>query len=161
MKIKGKQLLSCVLVVVSCAVSFGAGYVVGNYDKYESKGVTLDSLESQESFFVEGSDLNRGMKLMIADAVSTETNVTTTSSETVKTVTATFTPSYAVAPKVVFSLAWKNASSEWATGKTVTDYVKMVDEDPNDLMAELQCLKAFGELITLKCSKMPKKQLIG
>lgn len=151
MKFKGKQFVSCLLVVVSSVVSFFAGYVVGNYDKSVKRETVSNPLLEQESFFVESSDLNFGMKIRIADAVSTETGVTTTSSEDVKTVTASFTPTYAVQPTVIFSLAWKNAESEWATGKTVTDYVKIVDDDPSDLTANLECIKAFGELITLKC----------
>lgn len=43
-----------------------------------------------------------------------------------------------------WSIAWKNASGTWASGKNVNEYVAM---DAEGLQATLTCLQAFGEQI--------------
>lgn len=45
-----------------------------------------------------------------------------------------------------WSIAWKNFSSEWATGKVVTDYIKLTPDEV-DLTAEVELIAAFGEQI--------------
>ena len=64
--------------------------------------------------------------------------------ETAKTLTATVNGD-ATQKIVSWSVAFENASSEWATGKTVTDYVTV--EGSGNLTATVSCLKAFGERI--------------
>ena len=64
--------------------------------------------------------------------------------------TATIKPDYAYNKKVVFTAKWKNASSAWAQGKTITDYV--VIETVGDLEANVVCKQAFGEKIEITCT---------
>ena len=47
-----------------------------------------------------------------------------------------------------WALVWKNAQSEWATGKAVSDYVTIQVSD-DTLTATLSCLQAFGEQLQL------------
>ena len=71
--------------------------------------------------------------------------------ETAMQVTATIgTGSDAAAEdgKLDWQLVWKDPQSEWATGKTVSEYVTIqVNEDT--LTATLSCLQAFGEQLQL------------
>ncbi len=49
--------------------------------------------------------------------------------------------------KVNWSIAFKNSTSEWATGKNVSDYVTIART--GDLSATITCLQAFGEQIII------------
>lgn len=66
--------------------------------------------------------------------------------------TATVEPSTAQNVKVDWSVSWVNAGSEWATGKTVTDYVTVTPEEDGSLMAGVACYKAFGEQVKIGCT---------
>ena len=46
-----------------------------------------------------------------------------------------------------WSIAWKNASSEWATGKVVTDYVTVTPTSDGALTAKVKKVAAFGEQV--------------
>ena len=61
--------------------------------------------------------------------------------------TATITPVAASIQTVDWSLAWVNANSTWASGKTVTDYVSITPTEDGALTADVQALQAFGEQI--------------
>ena len=63
------------------------------------------------------------------------------------TVTATLTPSTAANQKVDWAVAWVNASSSWASGKTVTSYATVTTSSDGALTATVNCLQAFGEQI--------------
>ncbi len=63
------------------------------------------------------------------------------------TLTATITPAGATVQAVDWTIAWSDATSEWANGKTVTDYVTITPTSDGALTATLECLQAFGEQI--------------
>lgn len=65
-------------------------------------------------------------------------------------VTATVEPENATDKRVTWSVAWKNASSSWASGKTVTNYVTVTPTSSGALTASLSCSQAFGEVVVLK-----------
>lgn len=79
--------------------------------------------------------------------------------ESAYTVTATITPSNAVDKTVDWSVSWANAESEFATGKTVTDYVTVTPESDGALTATVECLQAFGEQIVLTVSSRQKPSI--
>lgn len=91
---------------------------------------------------------------MVASVVPSKTNMRlgarraaqTSAGENTYELTATITPAGADFQSVVWSIAWKNDSSEWAKGKTVTDYVTVT---PNGLKATVTCLQAFGEQVVV------------
>lgn len=68
------------------------------------------------------------------------------------TVTATVTPADATDKSVDWSVAFKTASSAWAVGKTVTDYVTVTPTSDGALSAKVTCKRSFGEQIILTCS---------
>ena len=63
------------------------------------------------------------------------------------TLTATVLPENASDKRVDWTIRFKNASSEWASGKTVTDYVTVTPESDGANKATVQCLQDFGEQI--------------
>lgn len=69
--------------------------------------------------------------------------------ETAKQLTATITPADATNKEVDWSIAWKNANSTWAQGKSVTSYVTVTPTSDGALTANVSCLQAFGEQIII------------
>ena len=59
--------------------------------------------------------------------------------ESAQQLTATITPSNATNQKVDWTVKWKNASSSWANGKTVTDYVTVTPTSDGALTANVEC----------------------
>lgn len=70
--------------------------------------------------------------------------------ETAYTVTATVYPADAANQKVDWSVSFANASSTWASGKKVTDYVTVTPSADGALTAVVQNVAAFGEQIVVK-----------
>ena len=64
--------------------------------------------------------------------------------------TATLSPDW-VAGDLSWSIAFSDPASEWATGKTVTDYVTLTPGE-TALTATVQCLQPFGEQIVVTVS---------
>ena len=67
--------------------------------------------------------------------------------ETAYQLTATIMPENATNKAVDWTIAFVNAESEWATGKTVTDYVTVTPTADGALTANVECLQAFGEQV--------------
>lgn len=72
--------------------------------------------------------------------------------ETAYTLTATITPADAANKAVDWTIAFKNASSTWATGKTVTDYATVTPSADGALTAVVENVAAFGEQIIVKAT---------
>ncbi len=80
---------------------------------------------------------------------ATPTALSETASEGI-TLVATVEPSYATKTAVDWIVSFTNPESEWATGKTVTDYITVTPTEDGSLTATLECLQPFGEQITVK-----------
>ena len=65
------------------------------------------------------------------------------------TLTATITPPDATNQAVDWTISFKNASSTWAKGKTVTDYVTVTPSSDGALTAVVENVAAFGEQIVV------------
>ena len=65
------------------------------------------------------------------------------------TLEATIEPADAENQEVDWTVAFRSASSSWATGKTVTDYVTVTPTEDGALTATVACLEAFGEKIVI------------
>ena len=62
---------------------------------------------------------------------------------------ATITPNNAANKKVDWSAAFKNPESEWASGKTLSEYIGVTPAADGSLMASVTCYQAFGEQVIL------------
>lgn len=136
-----KTLISTLIVIVVIAATVAIGFFSSgfrNWTKEDWENVWNDTFEPEKdggSDPVEESAINLNMS---------------TSAEGTVVVTATITPSTALNKKVDWSLAWKNASSSWANGKTVTDYVTITPSSDGSTTATVTCLQPFGEQISIK-----------
>ena len=76
----------------------------------------------------------------------------------VYTITATVTPSNATDKSVDWAMSWTNPDSDWATGKTVTDYIVLTPESDGALVATAECVQAFGEqiIVSIVCCENPE-----
>ncbi|MBQ6921522.1 MAG: InlB B-repeat-containing protein [Clostridia bacterium] len=64
-------------------------------------------------------------------------------------ISAEVAPAKAKDKAVDWTLEFVNANSEWATGKTLSDYVTVTPKDDGALVATVSCYQAFGEQIRL------------
>ena len=90
-----------------------------------------------------------GIKLMSAKIAPEDyaANGISAMAETAYQLTATVTPENATNKAVDWAVAFVNPSGEWATGKTVTDYVTVTPTADGALTANVECLQAFDEQI--------------
>ena len=136
-----KIIAGCMAFVCACTtgiVGFATNWFgAGNVEGFEQN--------NQLSF---GSFFGSGISLVAASA---ETLDATGQNEI--TLTATVNPEgLASYVKVDWSVAWQNADSEWATGKTVTDYITVTPTAFGALTAKVACKAAFGEKVVVSVS---------
>lgn len=81
-----------------------------------------------------------------------ENGISVQSANKVQRLTATVTPADAVNKVLDWGQAFQNASSAWASGKTVTDYVEVVPTSDGALTADVICKQAFAEKIVIVAS---------
>lgn len=98
-----------------------------------------------------GTPVENGIKLLSAKIPVAEfaANGVSAQAETAYTLTATIVPDTATVTSVDWEVAFVNPSSEWATGKAVTDYVTVTPTADGALTANVACLQAFGEQIVV------------
>lgn len=70
--------------------------------------------------------------------------------ESAYTLTATVYPEDAANKLLDWTVSFKNASSTWASGKKVTDYVTVTPSSDGALTAVVQNIAAFGEQVVVK-----------
>ena len=68
-------------------------------------------------------------------------------SENSFTLTATIKPTIATNTQIEWGVAWQNANSGWANGKSVTDYVTVTPTSDGSATARVDCKADFGEKI--------------
>lgn len=96
-------------------------------------------------------DEENGLKLMTA-TISPENYAEygiSTLAESAFSLTVTITPSNATYQSVDIAAAWKNPQSEWASGKSVSDYLTINQTSDGSLTATSTVLKAFSEPIKI------------
>ena len=98
---------------------------------------------------VVGESMGNGIKLMSTKIAQEDyaANGISPMADTAYTITATVVPANAINKTLDWSVAFKNSSSSWATGKTVTDYVTITPTTDGAVTATVECKKAFGESI--------------
>lgn len=107
--------------------------------------------EASSGGTVIGESTGNGVKLMSAKIAKEDyaANGISPMADTAYTITATVAPSNATNKALDWSVAFKNPSSEWATGKTVTDYVTITPTTDGAVTATVECKQAFGEPVVV------------
>ena len=139
-------LLALMLVTLFVLGVFVACYPTGNVETQDQPETVVDAdMEivptEEKGISIKGEDIPR--KLFAQYGIAPI-------AQTAKTLTATITPSDAENKVVDWSVAWKNPSSTWANGKTVTQYVTVTPTSDGALTANVACLKGFGEKVIVK-----------
>lgn len=138
-----KQIFEIIGVVALCALIV-VGAVLGVLFGVNMPSPDIEAKqEEQQSPVVIETVQEQGITLMSSGATTASDGTTT------KTITATVTPAN-VKPylKLVWDLAFKNASSTWANGKVVTDYVDIsISED--SFTCTVTCKQAFAEKVVI------------
>ncbi len=139
------------LAVLLVLVIAGTAALVGvlsdgfkNWDKFKP-----DEEQTQEGGAIITEGESNGIKLMSAkiSPESYDEYGISPMADTAYQLTATITPENATNKAVDWTIAFVNAESEWATGKTVTDYVTVTSTADGALTADVECLQAFGEQV--------------
>ncbi len=140
--------LVVIAVAILAGVWFSNGtltYNGGGEDEQETVAVAEDGSELESGGTVPMQD----MTFKSAKTLATGADAQNEEYASV-TLTATVTPSWAT-QDLSWSVAFSNPASEWATGKTVTDYVTVTPGETT-LTATVQCLQPFGEQIVVTVS---------
>lgn len=135
-------------IIIAVSVILGVGFGVYGTDASKwFKSQSADDNAPQEpqvdNNFVASVQSTNGISLLSAPATIAEDGETT-----VVRVTATVLPE-AAPQEVDWTIAFANPSSEWATGKTVTDYVTVTPTADGAKTADVAVVKAFGEQIVV------------
>lgn len=111
-----------------------------------------DSVTDNGGMVVEENVVSNGISLLsepISDEQYEDYGVSA-HAENARQLTATITPEDVSDKSVDWTIAWKNAESSWAKGKSVTEYVTLTPTSDGALTASAACLKAFGEQIIIE-----------
>lgn len=139
-----KTFLSTLIVIVLIAATVAIGFFSSGFRNW-----TKEDWENVWNETFEALPEDAGNDPEIEESAI---SLNMSASEGSVSVSATITPSTASNKKVDWALSWKNASSSWANGKNVTDYVSVTPDSDGSLTATVKALKAFSEQIILTCT---------
>ena len=146
-------LLVFVMLVGMCLQLFGTGKQKPSewFRKSETEQITAATPDENGGSVINESESN-GIMLMSAKLAPADyaENGITTQVESAYTLTASVLPEIAGNELIDWSVSWVNAASDWATGKTVSDYVTVTPQFDGSLIATVQCKRGFGEQVNVK-----------
>lgn len=96
-----------------------------------------------------GEMLYSGQTYAMTNMLFSATSMSSTTASEGITLEASIYPSYATNKLVDWNVSFVNPDSEWATGKKISDYVKVVPTSDGALTATVSCLAPFGEQIVV------------
>lgn len=144
-----KNIIRKVLVVCICLVSvICLALCTGCNNRNNNKEPINEIQQQEESHLVVECNSRRGFTLR--SGVATVASDGTTSQKII----ATITPANLTKNSLTWSVAFNDPNSDWASGKTVTDYVTVSVDTDSDTICTVTCLQAFGEQIIVKCQSV-------
>lgn len=157
-----------ILAVLLVLVIAGTAALVGvlsdgftNWDKFKpDEEQTEQTEETANGGAVVGGSTENGVSLMSARIATSDYADYGVSAlaETAYALTATVLPdNEAENTGIDWSVAWANAESEWASGKTVTDYVTITPQGDTAALskkATVECLQEFAEQIIITATSV-------
>lgn len=161
-KYKKSKVLNGVLCALLALIIVGGVAAVGIVSDGFKKWDHIKPPAQEETEIPEDNTLNgeaniadgesAGIKLMAAKIPVEEyaTYGVSVQAESAYTVTATVYPADAANKLLDWTVSFKNASSTWASGKKVTDYVTVTPSSDGALTAVVQNIAAFGEQVVVK-----------
>ena len=118
-------------------------------DWFEKQPAQEEELPEENSGAVIDQASDNGVKVMTAKIAPEQYAEYGVSALAENAYTLTATVSGDADAAVTYSAAWKNPSSEWATGKTVSDYVTVSQGSVGSQTATVSVLQAFSEQVII------------
>ena len=155
------KIAAFLLVIILLGIIGGAIFVgiksegFKNWDYF--KGEQTEQPEEEQPSGVtdgEGNALESGTAYAMPTAMVYSIPTAQSSASEGITITATVLPDTAINKNVTWTLSFADDQSEWATGKTVTDYVTVTASETNSREATIVCEKAFAEQILLTAASV-------
>lgn len=151
MEKKNLRILSIVLsilLVISIVVitALSTLLVYGNVDNDIDFSLPNNTLESSKTYNLSNVNFK---------------STSDTDSNNIQTVNviANVKPFNATDKRLSWSLAWKDSNSEWATDKTVTNYVSINVDSVNSSKATITKIKSFSEIIILTVTSVSNPEV--
>lgn len=144
-KSKVWQIIGVAVLCAVCVLGSILGIVFGMNHSTEDLNVSKDMSSSPDGSFVMEAQAEQGISLLMSNAsVSSD-------GSTSQTIVATAYDSNNVEASTTFnwSASWKDASSEFATGKDVSDYILLVPSEDTK-SCEVIAKKMIGEVVIVK-----------
>lgn len=158
-----KTAIKTIVVLLLIAVIAGLGWMTFGFREWDPE-VWKDEIENiideeqrteeQPVTDGEGNEMASDESNPLPAAMVFSSALNLAGEATSVTVTATLNPSTVrdELKAVDWSVSWKNSSSSWASGKSVTDYVTVTPTSDGSATATVACSQAFGEQIILTCT---------
>lgn len=127
-------------ICAECALTVGVENSTPNENQEEIPGAVNTAT---------GEALVSGQAYAITNMAFTRASAMSATATEGITITAFITPEYATNKAVDWYISFVNPSSEWATGKAVTDYVTIAPVSDGSLDCVVTCLAPFGEQIKI------------
>lgn len=150
-----KTAIKTIVVLLLIAVVAGLGWMTFGFREWDPevwKGEIEDLTAQEPVVDGDGNELDPDGVNPLPTSMTFSSALNLAGEATSVTVTAIIRPVEALNRQVDWSVEWKNASSAWATGKTVTDYVTVTPKSDGAATATVACKQAFCEQIILTCS---------
>ena len=145
-----KRILSNVMsLILGAGIGAGAYALKERITEPKVPGIEVSTPEEVGGGVILNKPENHGIEMVSAKIAREEyeANGISPMAENAYTLTATIEPSNASNRAVDWSVEFVDPSSEWATGKTVTDYVTVTPTSDGALTATVSNLGEFGEQI--------------
>ena len=155
-----KTAIKTIVVLLLISVVAGLGWMTFGFREWDPEVWTGEfdkigqSEKSEEQPVVDGdgNELDSDGVNPLPTSMTFSSALNLAGEATSVTVTAIIRPLEAINKQVDWSVEWKNASSAWATGKNVTDYVTVTPKSDGAATATIACKQSFSEQIILTCS---------
>lgn len=147
-KIITATILAIILLTLVVLGVFAAIYFSNEVESQNDLGLVTDNAEMSVT-----PNEQHGMYLATAVIPREQYDAygVSTIAESAQTITATIIPANAVNKELDWSIAWKDAGSTWAKGKSISDYLTLTPTSDGALTATVSCKKAFGEQAIVTC----------
>lgn len=157
MKKRILALILCILTVFTCVIITSCSPEDKTDNSSTDTGENTENINQNldnipDVAMMDGTPMVSNMSYKMARSgmvFATPTAYSRTAGEGI-TLVASVEPSYATKTAVDWIVSFANPESEWATGKTATDYVTITPTEDGSLTATLECLQPFGEQIIVK-----------
>ena len=149
-------------ITAAICIACGAGFIIAKTAKNPPMvgGYTSSTNENPPKPIPNvtdenGNDLSGGKyyampaKMSFTSATYADESGNEVNNAVTANIIATISPNNAANKKVDWSAAFKNPESEWASGKTLSEYITVTPVADGSLMASVTCYQAFGEQVIL------------